>query len=165
MPKQANKIFLAIVILIWVVAIFLGVKNIFFAKPVLAGKDTVTVTKTDTLKVPFPVIKYVKVNSIVAKDSVTVDSVKEKIYADSLSDSTKTGTYKVKHTLVIKQDSLNTAKSFWEVEIHPIEVQITKTIKETITQNIIKEVGEPFYKNVWFYVSAVLTTITILIVR
>src|ERR1035438_3674037 len=136
MPKQANKIFLAVVILIWVVAIFLGVKNIFFAKPVLAGKDTVTVTKTDTLKVPFPVIKYVKVNSIVAKDSVTVDSVKEKIYSDSLSDSTKTGTYKVKHTLVIKQDSLNTAKSFWEVEIHPIEVQITKTRSEEHTSEL-----------------------------
>jgi hypothetical protein len=126
-------------------------------------RDTVIVT--DTVKVPHEVIRYVKTQTVAPIDSVTSDSVEVKVYTDSISDSTVSGTYRIQHTLVVDRYESDSARATWNVEIKPIETQVIKTIKETIYQDLIKEVSEPFYKNVWFYVSAIITAVTILLVR
>ena len=121
------------------------------------GRDTLIVH--DTTRLPGKPIYISRNNEVSAqKDSAT----KEITYADSIQGENEQGSYKVTHLVKVNPDSLDKARSDWNVEIKPVEKIVTKKITETVYKDVIQEVATPYYRNIWFYVSSVFALIMIL---
>ena len=119
--------------------------------------------RIDTVTKFLPIIKYIKAEKVVSIDSVLVKDTVSRVYVDSLSDSTASGTYKIVHRLQVNPIKPDTALSNWAVAIHPIVQTVSKDVEKTIFQDVVST--EPFYKDVWFYVTAGLATLIVLLVK
>ncbi len=125
-------------------------------KVIEKGRDTVIVQ--DTIKLPGKPISVFREDTVTAKrdsDNVT--------YTDSIQGESENGSYKITHSLMINPDSLDKAISNWDVEIKPVEKLVTKSITETVYKDVVQEVDTPYYRNVWFYVSSILTLLLIIL--
>jgi len=128
------------------------------------SKDTIL--KVDTIRTIQSVIKYIKVRKIMPDTNVIDRKDEFLIYDDSVNDSIPTGHYDIKHTIVINKSNIDSvASSIWNVSIQPIEKVVIRDIKQIISQDVIKEVYAPFYKDSWFYISTGILALTILLLR
>ncbi len=110
---------------------------------------------TDTVKVEKTITIFQKTKPVIVKDTAgNLQTI-----ADSIEGTKDEVEYKIKHTLYGDKE----IPSDWEINLKPM-IKIVKeyVVKDSI-QTIVdtRYIPKPFFADTWFYVSCILTVITI----